>query len=376
MPTVSQAANTINLLQAEKKQYSTTIKADFLPSIRIFALGAEFKVRIAMLYKGRITIGHGLGDIADVDSEQRFIRELNCLLNSLDQEPKIVAVDMHPDFFTSIIAEKRFGKSRVQRVQHHHAHFASVMVENGCGIGEQVTAIVLDGFGLGTDNTAWGGEILVGGYSHFSHAGHLRSVPMPGGDNAALEPERMATTLLRDAGFDRRNGLPYNERYAQICPIASISPLTSSAGRLFDGASAILGLAPAVQRFEGEAASRLEAAADPDCKDSYSLPISSTELDTRVLISAMVKDDSHLSIRAARFHNALADGLVKLALTTDPDSVVLAGGCMVNRILRRRLIGKLKESGVRILVPVNLPFGDAAISAGQAAIAASRNPER
>jgi len=246
------------------------------------------------------------------------------------------------------------------------------MLEHGVRPDQTATGIILDGTGYSADGTIWGGEVISGQYTSFERVGHLRPVPQPGGDQAAREPGRMATSLLWDAGLGRPGFEGYTNEIADICGVRSVSPLTSSAGRVFDGVAAILGLAPARQNYEGEAAARLEAAADPCCADAYPLPLKGSELDTRALINALVKDRSTTSVRAARFHNALADALAFLALEIGNLIVALGGGCMVNRVLVARLRDRLQKAGAQVICARSLPPGDGGLSAGQAAVAACR----
>ena len=131
-----------------------------------------------------------------------------------------------------------------------------------------------------------------------------------------------------------------------------------------------MGVAPSSQQYEGEASGKLEAVADFTHEDAYPLPIEGDELDTRVLVRALAEDKTDLSVRSARFHNGLADGFSMMALGTGCEKVVLGGGCMVNRLLSRRLISKLEAAGVQVLSARSLPPGDGGISAGQAACAA------
>ena len=180
----------------------------------------------------------------------------------------------------------------------------------------------------------------------------------------------MATSLLVDAGIGGAGAPGFEARVVELCAVRAVSPPTSSTGRLFDGVAAILGVAPAVQEYEGEAPARLEAVADRACADAYPLPLVGTELDTRVLVRALVDDRASVPVRAARFHHGLADGLAQAALATGEGVVALGGGALVNRLLRERLISRLSAAGVRVLAATALPPGDGGLSAGQAACAA------
>ncbi len=347
------------------------LEASCLPPRAILALGAELKVTIATLNGGELVVGRHLGNLDHPRAEAAFVQEIERMIRFGRVLPEAVAIDLHPDLTSTRHAEEHFADLPLVRVQHHHAHLAAVLVEHGIEQDHEVAAIVLDGLGYGPDETIWGGEVLLGGYADFRRIGHLRTVPQPGGDRAALEPWRMATSLLLDCEMPGAVEC-YDEAVAEICPVRSVSPLTSSAGRLFDGAAAILGLATDTQDYEGEAAARLEAAADPGCPDGYPLPATSGVLDTRELIAALANDRAPVGQRAARFHNGLADGLVALALQAGTAEVVLGGGCMVNRLLLQRLVSQLTAAGVTPLWPQDLPAGDGGLSAGQAAVAACR----
>ena len=346
------------------------LDASRLPDWTVLALGAELKVTLSVLHGGRLTVGRHLGDLGNPRAERAFRDEVQRVLRQERLRPRAVAFDLHPDLTSSLYAEQAFGAIRRFRVQHHHAHMCAVLAEHGLGPETQAVGIVLDGLGYGPDGTFWGGEVLAGGYTGFERVASLRPVPQPGGDKAALEPARMATSLLLDAGLEGTGSPAYRDELAPVCRVASVSPPTSSAGRLFDGVAAILGVAPATQDYDGEAAARLESIADPAHGDAYPLPFRGGQLDTRELTAAIVDDRSPLPLRAARFHNGLADGLIEAGLTSGMERVVLAGGCLVNRLLLGRLADGLRRAHVEVLCPVRLPVGDGGLSAGQAAIAA------
>ncbi len=344
----------------------------FLPDCSVLGLGALLKVTVTALHGGRIIVGRHLGDLDNERAEDAFFDEVERTLDFLRFTPTRIALDLHPDLASADLATERFGGLPIVRVQHHHAHLAAVLAEHGVPPDECVVGIVLDGFGLGTDGALWGGEVLCGGYTDFERVAHLRYIPQPGGDRAAAEPLRMALSLLADAGLPLDAVPGTDPRLLEILGIVSVSPFTSSAGRLFDGAAALIGIAPRVQDYEGEAAACLEATADPSVEDAYPLPLESGVFDTRAVTSAIVSDPASAPVRAARFINGLADGLVRAALQTGMPRAVLGGGCMVNRLLTDRLMRGLSREGVSVLFPGRLPPGDGAISVGQVAVAACR----
>ena len=356
------------LLRRARGYVPRGLPASCLPDRQVLALGAQLKVTLATVAGGELVVGRHLGDLDNPAAEAAFVAEVGRMLAFGGVEPDVVAVYLHPDLYTTLHAEQHPAQWPLVRVQHHHAHLAAVALEHGIGCDERVVGVVLDGVGYGPDGTVWGGEVLVGGYRQYERVGHLRPVPLPGGDRAAREPGRMATSLLWDAGLGGPERIGWDERVASICGVSSVSPRTSSAGRLFDGVAALLGLAPDEQDYEGEAALRLEAAADPACRDGYPLPATDGVLDVRALVAALLDDDAPVPRRAARFHNGLADGLAAVARATGLETVVLAGGCLANRRLTARLVERL--GGLRVLLPRALPAGDGGLAAGQAAVAA------
>lgn len=348
--------------------------AAHLPSASVLGLGALLKVTVSVLHQGQLVVGRHLGDLDNERAEDAFAEEVDRMMNFLRFTPESITMDLYPDSAAAYLVRDRFPTLPIFRVQHHHAHMAAVMTEYGLSPYERVVGIVLDGFGLGPDGALWGGEVLVGGYAAFERAAHLRYVPQPGGDKGAEEPGRMALSLLLDAKLPIPDGFDVDPHLREIVHIPAVSPMTSSAGRLFDGAAALLGIAPTRQDFEGEAAALLEAVADPSIRDAYPLPLTGDILDTRDLICSLAVDPSALSIRAARFINGLADGLICAAARSNSDRAVLAGGCMVNRLLAGRLMDGLSKLGIEVLFPRKLPPGDGAISAGQVAVAACGDP--
>jgi hydrogenase maturation protein HypF len=267
-------------------------------------------------------------------------------------------------------------------VQHHHAHLAACLAEHG-ETGPAVGAI-FDGFGLGTDGTAWGGELLVGDLREFERAGWLWPVALPGGDRAAREPWRMACSWLVAAGDEDPPPLlgvePARWRaVAQMVRTGTAAPPTTSAGRLFDAVAALCGIR-AVVTYEGQAAAELEAACDPSHRDTYDVPVTQAlTLDARPLIRSIVEDVAggvDVSVVSARFHNGLAAAtaaaVTRIAGERDLGAAVLSGGVFQNRVLLEGVADRLERAGLRVLIPLRLPPNDGGISYGQAAVAAAR----
>jgi len=252
--------------------------------------------------------------------------------------------------------------------------------------------LVLDGAGHGTDGTVWGGELLVGGLDGFERAGALWPVRLPGGDRAAQEPWRMACAWL-SAALGELPPLPHRlsghvaperwERVARLCVTGVASPLTSSAGRLFDAVAALCALRTTVT-YEGQAAAELEALADVAERGAYPLALVERNglllLDARPTVTAVLADldaGAPPALVSARFHTTLAQAATaaceRLAERTGLSTVVLSGGVFQNRLLLERTAERLEQARLRVLVPERLPPNDGGISLGQAAVAAARD---
>jgi hydrogenase maturation protein HypF len=292
----------------------------------------------------------------------------------------VVACDLHPEYLSTKYAREREGVELVE-VQHHHAHLAACLAEHGES--GAVLGAIFDGTGLGSDGSVWGGELLLGDLSGFERVGHLFPVRMPGGEAAIRQPWRMAYAWLL-AALGEVPVLPAPlagrvrpDAWRQVAGIARTglaSPLTTSAGRLFDAVAALCGLRAEVN-YEGQAAIELEAACDPAERGAYPLPVEEGLLDARHTVRALVEDlaaGTAVDLVAARFHNTLARATAE-ACAARAGTVVLSGGVFQNRRLLESTAELLSDAGVRVLTPERLPPNDGGISYGQAAIAAARS---
>jgi hydrogenase maturation protein HypF len=350
----------------------------------LLACGAELKSTFCVARGGRAWVGHHIGDLGDYDTLRSFTEGVAAFEQLFAVHPEVVAHDLHPDMLSTRFALEREGVEHVA-VQHHHAHLAACLAEHG-ETGPAVGAI-FDGFGLGTDGTAWGGELLVGDLREFDRAGWLWPVALPGGDRAAREPWRMACSWLVAAGDADPPPLPGVEparwrAVAQMARTGTAAPPTTSAGRLFDAVAALCGIRGVVT-YEGQAAAELEAACDPAERGRYPLPLRTkgggVELDARPLVTAVAADvaaGAGVGVVAARFHNALAaataEAVERLAAERGLGTAVLSGGVFQNRVLLEGVADRLERGGLRVLIPVRLPPNDGGISYGQAAVAAAR----
>ncbi|MBA2763547.1 MAG: carbamoyltransferase HypF [Thermoleophilaceae bacterium] len=348
----------------------------------LLAVGAELKNTFCVAKGRRAWVSHHIGDLENWETLESFRSGIEHFERVFDVRPEVVVHDLHPEYLSTTHALELEGVETLG-VQHHHAHFAACLAEHG----EQGPAIgvVFDGTGYGEDGTVWGGELLVGGLAHVERVGMLAPVRMPGGERAIREPWRMACVWLEAALGEPVSPLPGIEadRWEQVAALGRsgvASPITTSAGRLFDAAAAILGLRTEVS-YEGQAAAELEGAADLGERSSYELEFVGDDplvLDPRSLLRELVADrdsGTDLALTAARFHNGLAAGIAsacaRLAEAGGLDTVALSGGVFQNRLLLERTSEQLVGAGLRVLRPVRLPPNDGGISYGQAAIAAA-----
>jgi hydrogenase maturation protein HypF len=357
----------------------------------ILAVGGQLKATFALGRDEQAFVSHHLGDLDHFAAYQAFERDIELYERLFGFRPACIVHDLHPDYGSTGYARRRAERSgeRLLAVQHHHAHIASCMAENG--LTGSVIGVAFDGTGYGIDETIWGGEFLVGEYGGFRRAGHLRTVGMPGGDQAIKEPWRMAFAHLADANIDeprlRARLLPHDIRaIEQMLQRGFRTPMTSSAGRLFDAVSSLASVVD-VARYEGQAAIQLEAlavsvpTAEPfpfALEQAPDKPDSPIVVDTRPVIAAIVRciaEGAAASLIARRFHDTLVEivGQVcrRLRKETTLDRVVLSGGVFLNAILTRETISRLSADGFRVYRHRQVPPGDGGLSLGQLAIASA-----
>jgi hydrogenase maturation protein HypF len=351
------------------------------------ACGAELKNTFAVA-KGRSAwVGHHIGDLKNYETLRSFTDGIDHFRRLFAVEPEVVAHDLHPEYMSTKHALELDGVDTLG-VQHHHAHMAACLAEHG-RTGPAVGAI-FDGTGYGEDGSVWGGELLFGDLRGFERAGLLHPVRMPGGEAAIREPWRMAcawlSAALVDAPAPRSVDSGSWANVAELVQTGLASPLTSSAGRLFDAVAALCGVRTTVN-YEGQAAVELEAAADPGEDRAYPLPVldhggGPLVLDARETVRAVaaaVAEGAATPLVSARFHNGLAAATARactlVAERRGIETVVLSGGVFQNRFLLGRTASLLLEAGLEVLVPERLPPNDGGISYGQLAVAAARTVE-
>lgn len=353
------------------------------PPRPVLACGAALKNTFCVTRGDQAYVSHHIGDLDDYATTQSYLHGIAHLTGLLDVAPTVVAHDLHPDYPSTRYAHD-LPDVQLVGVQHHHAHIASCLADNGA-VGP-VLGVAFDGVGLGTDGSAWGGEFLVADLIGFTRAAHLAPVAMPGGDAAARQPWRMAASHLQ-AAYDGqipehlavagRQGNRW-EHVLSAVRAGVNAPLTSSVGRLFDAVSALLGVRD-VAGYEGQAAIELEHVADPAERGSYPMALFGDVVEVAELVRGLVRDvlaEVGVPVVAARFHNAVADMVLGVCTVLreqhDLSRVALSGGVFQNALLLDRCLEGLQASGFEVLTHRQVPPNDGGISLGQACVAGAR----
>jgi hydrogenase maturation protein HypF len=388
----------------------------------VLACGAELKNTFCLAKEGRAVISHHIGDLENYETLRSYTDGIEHFRRLFDITPELVAHDLHPDYLSTKYAAALSGVD-LTGVQHHHAHIASCLADNGAD--GPVIGVAFDGTGYGTDGTIWGGEFLVADLAGFERAGHFATVPMPGGAAAIRQPWRMAAAYLDVAVADavgpgsaarpdsRRETRPDPRREARLRPqqgpwqgpwqldvarrneanweaVVQLArhgvnaPLTSSAGRLFDAVASIIGVRDAIN-YEGQAAVELEQLADPAERGSYPAriwPGPPLQVAGADLVRAVAEDlaaGTDRSRIAARFHHGVAAVVQECcAILRDQHGltvVALSGGVFQNLLLCHEVADRLTARGFEVLVHSRVPCNDGGISLGQAVVAAARDAE-
>ena len=354
----------------------------------ILSCGAELKNTFCVARDQYAFVSHHIGDLKNVETFENLTQGIEHYSNLFSVNPEVVVHDLHPDYLSTKYAEGLDGLS-IFGVQHHHAHIAAVMAENG--IEGEVIGVALDGTGYGEDGNIWGCEFMVADYKGYKRVGHLDYVPMPGGDSAVAEPYRMAVSYLYrtygddmfDLGIDlfKRQDLKRIGVLVDMIEKGFNSPLVSSAGRLFDAVSSILGIRDSIN-YEGQAAVELEMAAAEANEGSYSYEVLDKDkgwiVDASPMMRAIV-DDHIKSVPVEKisdiFHNTVAEIVLDLCQRTRDswklDRVALSGGVFQNVFLLSKVYSMLTKEGFKVYVHHQVPTNDGGISLGQVAVANS-----
>ena len=357
------------------------------------ALGGQLKVTFALGRGRHAFLSHHLGDLDHYEAYRAFVGAVGHYERLFEIRPERVAHDLHPDYATSLYARERAASEGIGLlgIQHHHAHVASCMAENG--LNESVIGVAFDGTGFGSDGAIWGGEFLIGDYRKFRRGAHLRYVGMPGGERAIKEPWRMAMAHLADAGVGPES-LGARILRADFKIILKMlekrinTPPTSSVGRLFDAVAALAGVRDRVS-YEGQAAMELEWLATPEAPDGgYPFEVGASRdasgaadslvIDTRPLIRAVTFDVARgvaPACIARRFQTTMVDLIAAVCEAlrgqTGINTVALSGGVFLNALLTSETLGRLTDDGFRVYRHRLVSPGDGGLSLGQLVIASA-----
>jgi hydrogenase maturation protein HypF len=367
------------------------------PDGQVLALGAHLKNTFCVLHGGNAFTGPHIGDLDSPRTLGHQDEALRTYLRLFRAHPVTVAADLHPDYASSRLAEQWWGSgARAVRVQHHHAHIASVLAEHG--LRGAVLGVAFDGVGLGPDQSIWGGEFLLCDERTYRRAGHIAAVRQPGGDACAREGWRMAIAYLAAAGelgerapgwFADAPGAPDQRQWRLVSRLATsaTAPISTSAGRLFDAVASVIGVAQQ-STFEAEAAMRLEAlassAGDPSSFDVVDIGHDGDPvvLDTVSLVATLFRERQRgrgVDELAAIFHESLARGIaavcVRLTAECGVSRIALSGGVFQNGLLLSRVEHLLRERDRFVYTNQQVPANDGGISLGQALVAASQTRE-
>ncbi|RUR28563.1 carbamoyltransferase HypF [Legionella qingyii] len=336
------------------------------------AVGGHLKNTFCITRGNEAFVSQHIGSLNNKATIEFFHESLNHLLRFLDVTPERIAHDLHPDFYTTHFAE-HYGVPAFA-IQHHHAHLASVIAEHG--IKKSVLGLALDGYGYGDNGEAWGGELFLLENTRCTRIGAFVPLLQPGGESAAREPWRMAASVLHRLGrgneiAQRFSEFPQAHLIQQMLDKKINSPATSSCGRLFDAASALLGI-QLISHYEGHAAMHLESLVTQVQIISNGWQIKENCFDMMHTLELLANCPAPIT-GANLFHGTLIAGLAEWLKKTcrerKIDMIVLSGGCFLNQILTEGLTAVLNESGITSFLPRALPPNDGGISLGQAWIA-------
>jgi hydrogenase maturation protein HypF len=353
------------------------------------AVGAHLKNTVAVTVDDNVFVSQHIGDLENSQAAKAFREAIDSFQNLYGVDPSRVAADLHPDYFSTRFA-RAFGRPVIP-VQHHYAHVMACMAENQ--LDGTVLGVAWDGTGYGEDGTIWGGEFLLTDDQSYRRVAYFRQFRLPGGNQAIREPRRTAIGVLYELFGDALADVPgiatakaFSDQelrvVLQMLARKINSPLTSSAGRLFDAVASLSGLRQAVN-FEGQAAMELEfvlnegAAEEPYPFRLVDLPQTHsgvTIVDWEPLVKAALSDIAQgtpIGTISKRFHDTLAEIIVAVARRVGEARIVLTGGCFQNRYLTERAVFRLQAEGFRPYWHQRIPPNDGGISLGQA-VAVSR----
>ncbi len=393
------------------------IHVPFKVKEQILAVGGELKSTFCLAKDTYAFVSQHIGDMENLETLEHFENTLELYKKLFRVDPKVVAYDLHPEYFSTKYALE-LENVKLVGCQHHHAHIVSCAVENN--VSDPVIGVSFDGTGYGTDGTIWGGEFLISTWKDFERVGYLRQVRLPGGEVAIEKPYRTAFSYLYTFFGEDYSNLKVDylkhldpvevEIMKKQIKTGLLSPLTSSSGRLFDAVSSLVGIRHEIE-FEGQAAIEMEMLADEDTTDTYGFHVGADArpakggvsvrplegptqrsaptdpeganlfaqplvVDTEPIIRGVVEDLQRqvpVSKIAAKFHNTVVEFVTdmcnRLREKTGINIVALSGGVFQNAYLLTRLKKRLHNERFEVLTQRQVPANDGGISLGQAVIA-------
>ncbi len=357
---------------------------------KLLAVGAHLKNNISVSVDNNVFISQHIGDLETAEAYNAFEHVINDLTNIYEIKPDAVVCDKHPNYLSTNYANH--SGLRVESIQHHYAHINSCMAENE--LAGNVLGVSWDGTGYGDDGTIWGGEFFLADEKLYKRIAHLRTFRLPGGEKAIKEIQRTAIGLLYEIFgediFKQKDLIPVRSMPEKELKILDKmlkgnlnSPVTSSAGRLFDAVSAIIGIS-SYAHYEGQAAMQLEFAAESARTDEkYLFNIKDIKpnnsdvkfiIDWKLIVLNIIddlKNQISKNIISAKFHNTLANVILEIAKRTGEKRIVLSGGCFQNKYLIEKTIKWLQKEGFKPYWHQRVPTNDGGISLGQIAAAAN-----
>ena len=367
------------------------LPAGFAGTPSVLAMGGELKNSFCLLRDDQAILSHHMGDLENSRTLIDYVRSIDQYLKTFQHDAATVAVDLHPEYLSSKLGKERGGN--LIGVQHHHAHVASCMADNGIALDVPVLGVALDGLGFGDDGTLWGGEFLLADYRRYQRLARFKPVAMPGGARAIIEPWRNAYAhIVAAMGWDQfasRYGRTEVFHFLAAKPIGVLNemitrgvnaPLASSCGRLFDAVAAAAGVCSEQARYEGQAAVEFEALAASEADHPYKFDVTPDAglltIEPRPMWFALLDDiaaATPLPVLSARFHTGLANAIEAVAVRLpEVKHVALSGGVFQNRTLLELVTDRLSARGRIVLMHRNVPANDGGLALGQAVVAAAR----
>jgi hydrogenase maturation protein HypF len=372
----------------------------------ILAMGGELKNTFCLLQDGKAILSQHLGDLENAITFNAYQDTVDLYLNLFQHKPQIIAVDKHPEYLSTKLGQQIATTTdiKLDNIQHHHAHIAACMAENGIAINTSpVLGIALDGLGYGEDNTFWGGEFLLTDYCNFQRLATFKPVAMIGGKQAIYQPWRNTYSHLLSAFSWKNLTTKYSDleliKFLETKPLKLLNqlinqnintPLASSVGRLFDAVAAAIGVCRQECSYEGQAAIEMEALIDRDIlikdKEIQAYPFNFTTLEniyfieTSPMWQALLNDLQHhqsQQIIAVKFHRGLANAIINmvkyLCIKHKVNQIVLTGGVFQNTFLLQAVTTNLQSLELKVLTHSIVPPNDGGLSLGQAVITAAKS---